>query len=320
MPRAATTQRVAAVVSPRTERPSRMIAPAPRKPMPVTICAAMRVGSARTMLPPPARNSWKPYAETIVKSAAPRETSRWVRIPASRSRISRSNPTAPPSTHASTRRRSASQPASVGTLLSRGCNRVLLEALQVLDAACGEVEQLVQAFAIEWNLLRGGLHFHESAVVRHDHVHVDVGGRVLRIVEVEQRLPVDDADRDGGDTPGERLRQAEAVECTAGGDVGAGDRGAARAAVGLQHVAVEVDGALAQRAEVDDAAQRAPDQPLDLDGAAALLAARGLAVGPVAGRRGEQRVLRRHPAASRAVEPARHALLNGRGAEDACLP
>ena len=30
---------------PRTESPERMIAPAPRKPMPVTICAAIRVGS-----------------------------------------------------------------------------------------------------------------------------------------------------------------------------------------------------------------------------------------------------------------------------------
>ena len=48
-------------------------------------------------------------------------------------------------------------------------------------------------------------------------------------------------------------------------DVAAGDRRAARAAVGLEHVAVDVDRALAERLEVDDAAQRAADQPLDLD-------------------------------------------------------
>ena len=48
MPIAATIQRLAAVVSPRTVRPWRMIAPAPRKPMPVTICAAIRVGSKTT--------------------------------------------------------------------------------------------------------------------------------------------------------------------------------------------------------------------------------------------------------------------------------
>ena len=50
MPIAATSHSVAAVVSPRTERPWRMIAPAPRKPMPLTICAAMRDGSCRTRL------------------------------------------------------------------------------------------------------------------------------------------------------------------------------------------------------------------------------------------------------------------------------
>ena len=39
--------------------------------MPVTICAAMRVGSARTTVAPELRNSWNPYAPTIVNSADP---------------------------------------------------------------------------------------------------------------------------------------------------------------------------------------------------------------------------------------------------------
>ena len=99
---------VAAVVSPRTESPWRMIAPAPRKPIPVTTCAAIRVGSARTMLPPETRKSRKPYAPAIVNSAAPTDTSMCVRNPASRSRISRSIPTAPPSAAATASRRSAS--------------------------------------------------------------------------------------------------------------------------------------------------------------------------------------------------------------------
>src|SRR5947207_2563070 len=162
MPIAATTQRVAAVVSPRTESPSRMIAPAPRNPIPVTICAAMRVGSARTTVPPCVRNAWKPYAETIVKSAEPSD-------------------------------------------------------------------------------------------------------------------PLDDPDRDRGDRAGQRLREPEFVERAPGCDVRAGDRGAPRAAVGLQHVAVEIHRALAECLEVDDAAQRSADQTLDLDRAAALLATRSLA-------------------------------------------
>src|SRR5436853_610800 len=173
MPIAETAQRFAAVVRPRTEMPSRMIAPAPRKPIPVTICAATRVGS--TFEP----KSWKPYAPAIVKRHEPIATSMCVRMPASRSRSSRSMPIAAPS---ATR-----------------------------------------------------------------------------------------------------------------GDMGAADRGAARPAVGLEDVAVEVDGALAERLEVDDGANGSPDQALDLDGAAALLPARRLPLGALARRRRQQRALRREP-------------------------
>jgi hypothetical protein len=98
------------------------------------------------------------------------------------------------------------------------------------------------------------------------------------------------------------------------------DRGAARAAVGLEHVAVEPDRALAELLEVDDAAERAADQPLDLDGAPALLAARRLALHTLAGRSGQQRVLRGHPAATAPLEPARDLLLDHRGAEHLRLP
>jgi hypothetical protein len=62
MPMAAFTQMVAAVVMPCTLSPLRMIAPAPRNPMPVTICAAMRSGMPLTA---PIRR------EIVVKSADP---------------------------------------------------------------------------------------------------------------------------------------------------------------------------------------------------------------------------------------------------------
>ena len=48
MPIAAVIQIEAAVVSPRTDRPSLTITPAPRKPMPVMMPCAMRVGSSAT--------------------------------------------------------------------------------------------------------------------------------------------------------------------------------------------------------------------------------------------------------------------------------
>src|SRR5437868_9032462 len=223
-----------------------MIAPAPRKPMPVTICAAIRVGSARTIEPPFVRNSWKPNAETIVNSAEPSETSRWVRIPASRSRNSRSKPTAAPSPPATARRASASQPESAGMSLTRNGNGLLLEALQILDPGRREIEQLVEPLALERHLLGGRLHLDEPAVARHDDVDVDLRIRVLRVVEVEERDAVDDADRDRRHRAGERLREAEPVEGAPRRHVGAGDRRAARAAVRLQDVAVEVDGPLAE--------------------------------------------------------------------------
>src|SRR6476646_1140978 len=256
----------------------------------------------------------------IVKRADPSDTSRCVRIPASRSRSSRSKPTAPPSAPATERRSSASQPLSAGISLTRSCNGLLLEALQVLDPGCGQVEQLVEPGAVERHLLRRRLHFDETSVVRHDDVDVDVRVRVLGVVEVEQGRPLDHADRDGGDAAAQRLRETEPVERATRCDIRTCDRGTTRAAVGLQHVAVEIDGALAECLEVDDAAQRAADQPLDLDRPPALLAPRGLPVGALTRRGGQQRVLGRHPAAPGPVEPARYAVLDRGRAEHAGLP
>ena len=57
-----------------------------------------------------------------------------------------------------------------------------------------------------------------------------------------------------GERVRERAGQAEAVEGALARDVRAADRRAARAAVRLQHVAVEPQRALAERAKVDDGA------------------------------------------------------------------
>src|SRR5438445_585050 len=262
MPIAATTQSVAAVVRPRTDRPSRMIAPAPRKPMPVTICAAIRDGSARTTFPPCVRNSWNPYAETIVNRHEPSDTSKCVRSPASRSRSSRSTPIARPRPAATTRRTSASQLDRDGMSVARSVDRLLLVHRELLDPGRGELEQLVEPLAVERHALGGRLHLDEVPLARHHDVEVDLGVRVLRVVAVEQRRAVDDADGDGRDRGGEGLHEAEAVERAPGGDVGAADRRAARPTVGLQHVAVEVDGALAEGLEVDDSPERTSDQAL----------------------------------------------------------
>src|ERR1051326_6606147 len=206
MPIAAETQSVAAVVRPRTVSPWRMIAPAPRKPMPVTICAAMRVGSARTTWPPPVRKSRKPYAETIVNSAEPRQTRRWVRRTASRARSSRLKPSPPPSAAASARRaRSSSQPSDGTVLSNRRLEHRELRLRDPVDSLPGEIEQRVEQLAREGLALGRCLHLDDASVARHHDVHVHLGGRVLRVLEIEQRRAVDDPDRDRGDRAGERL-------------------------------------------------------------------------------------------------------------------
>src|SRR5918911_2021871 len=172
-----------------------MIAPAPRNPIPVTICAAIRDGSARTTLAPEVRKAWNPYAETIVKSPEPTATSMGVRRPASRSRSSRSKPIAPPSAAASTIRRSASSQPSAGTLCTHRLRGLALRVRELLDPERRQLEQLVEPPARERRPLGRRLHLDEACVAGHDDVHVHLGARVLGVVEVEERHVVDHADR-----------------------------------------------------------------------------------------------------------------------------
>ncbi len=87
---------MAAVFNPDTDAPCFMMTPAPRKPIPETIWAATRVGSAS--------GPWKLNAPITTNSAAPRLTSAFVRTPAVRDRHWRSSPIrAPQPTASSTR-------------------------------------------------------------------------------------------------------------------------------------------------------------------------------------------------------------------------
>src|SRR5579884_546570 len=316
MPIAATSQSVAAVVRPLIDRPWRMMAPAPRKPMPLTTCAATREGSSltRTWGPLCDRMSLKPNAETSVKSAAPTETTRWVRRPACRSRSSRSRPIAPPSAAATNSRRSTSGQPMVCTAASAlrelTRDRLRLERSDLRDARSRQSEQLVERLAGERVALGGRLHLDEAPVAGHHDVHVRVGARVLRVVEIEERHAADDADRDGRDRIAEGPREPEAVEGPHRRDIGAADRRAARAAVGLEDVAVQPQRPLAERVEVRDRAHRAPDEPLDLDRPSLLLAARRLALHALPGRGRKEGVLRGDPAAPLATQPARDVLLD----------
>src|SRR4029077_4554310 len=84
--------------------------------------------------------------------------------------------------------------------------------------------------------------------------------------------------------------------------------------------AVDPERPLAERLEVDHRAQRATDQPLDLDRAPLLLTRARLALRPLAGRGRQQRVLSGQPAAALVAHPARYALVEGRCAQHLRLP
>ncbi len=102
-PMAAVSQIDAAVVRPRTDRPSLKITPAPRKPMPVMMPWAMRVGSTRATSALDAMNQRSWYRVTSISRLDARQTSVWVRKPAGRPWKLRSRPIKPPASTAISR-------------------------------------------------------------------------------------------------------------------------------------------------------------------------------------------------------------------------
>ena len=181
-------------------------------------------------------------------------------------------------------------------------------------------EQGVEFVAGEWLAFGGALHFDHAAVARHHHVHVGVAVRVLGIIEIKHRHAFKNADRDRGDRiadrrSGEQFFLQQITDCIVQCHIGAGNAGGARAAVGLNDVAIDLDGAFAQRLHVDHRAQCAADQALDFLRAARLFAARGFAVHARVGRTRQHAVFGGDPALPPAFEKARHFFLDARSAQ-----
>src|SRR5881392_4346660 len=191
-----------------------------------------------------------------------------------------------------------------------------LEANEMTDAARGDGEERVQPRAAEGHLLGGALHLHELAAAGHDDVHVHLGARVLGVAEVEHRLALDDADADRGDVVADRRRRLEPGDLrdrVRHGDEAARDGGGARAAVRLDHVAVHPHRAITELRPVDDGAQGAADEPLDLLRPAARAA--DLAGRARVGRARQHRVFRRDPALPLALQEGRYLVLERRRAD-----
>jgi hypothetical protein len=94
-----------------------------------------------------------------------------------------------------------------------------------------------------------------------------------------------------------------------------GDRGRARAAIGLDDVAVDGDLLFAERFEIDDGAQGAADQALDFLGAAALLSGSGFALHAVACGARQHAVFGGDPALAAVAQPRRRLFFQARGAQ-----
>ena len=124
--------------------------------------------------------------------------------------------------------------------------------------------QRVERFLGERLVLRRPLELHVASVARHHDIEVDLRRRVVRVVEVERRHAVADADGNGSDAVDDRVLGERSVgEQLRDGilqrDHSAGDRGATRSAVGLEDVAIDGDLPLAQLRHVDGGAEGAPD-------------------------------------------------------------
>src|SRR5216684_8218749 len=162
--------------------------------------------------------------------------------------------------------------------------RQALRSDQLADPLMGKLEHASKACLVERTLLGGGLDLDDRPGTGQHEIAVGMGRRILDIVEIEHGDTVMDAARHRRDGVGQRQRGDELagdqfLQRHVQGDIAAGDRRRARPAIGLEDVAIDADLPLAERLQIGDGAQRPADQALNFLGAAALLAARRLAVG-----------------------------------------
>ncbi len=94
----------------------------------------------------------------------------------------------------------------------------------------------------------------------HDHVHVGLGAGILRIIEIEYRLPVPYADGYCGNHVAQRVLAEQATPARHSQRVrqrytGTGDRRGTRPAVGLDDIAIDEQGVFAELAQIDRGTQ-----------------------------------------------------------------
>ncbi len=168
------------------------------------------------------------------------------------------------------------------------------------------------------------LNLDQPATVVHDHIEIGVGTRVFGIVQIKHRRAPQHADRDGGHLAmnGIALEFAgieQLIHRIDQRNISAGNGRSAGAAIGLQHIAIQGNGPLAQGFQVDDGPQAAANQALDLQCATPLAAAAGLALVARAGGSRQHAIFGGDPALALVAQPGRQAFFNAGRAQNTGL-
>ena len=120
------------------------------------------------------------------------------------------------------------------------------------------------------------LDLHELARFRHHDVHIDLRARVLLIRQIQAHMPVDKTDGHCSNRRKQGILRHQALRfqvCQRIGEsnICAGNRGSTRTTIRLKDIAIQRNGVLPQRFQIDCSSKRTPHQtgnlmrpPLDL--------------------------------------------------------
>ncbi len=138
--------------------------------------------------------------------------------------------------------------------------RLQLQREQLGRTGGCQVEHQIELMPAERVSLRGSLDLHESAAIVHDDIHVRLSLRVLGVVEIEHGCAPHDADGDSRYLAVDRARRdhpalQKLLACVNQRHVCAGNRRGASSTVGLQNIAIDRHGSLAERFEIEDRSQ-----------------------------------------------------------------
>ncbi len=197
------------------------------------------------------------------------------------------------------------------------CQCLLLQLDESANAGVCEIEHGIQLVAAKGVAFRGPLQLNEMARVVHDHVHVGLGFRVFRIIQVEHSHTPINPYRNRCHVAMNRVRfqcppGAKLVQGNPKCHVGARDGCRPRAAVRLDDIAVQCDRAFPETVQVHDRAQGTPDESLNLHGSSALASARGFTMGALGGGSWQHAVFGGDPTAPGASQKRRRSVFDRR--------